>query len=98
MCRQTDKRHNAALAIVISAHDEQNILYRDHDHEGPKHEGKYAQHGLCASAAATKSLEALPEGVNWAGANVPIDNTQRADEEHRLFRLITMLRARALHC
>ncbi|KAG1242640.1 hypothetical protein G6F65_022913 [Rhizopus arrhizus] len=45
---QRHQRHDAALAVVVGAHDDGHVLQRDHDVQRPERQRQHAQHGCTA--------------------------------------------------
>ena len=56
--RQRQQRHDAALALVVGAHDEHDVLQRHHDDQRPEDQRQHAQHVLAAWRACRARLEA----------------------------------------
>jgi hypothetical protein len=59
-----EERHQgerAALAVVVGAHDQEDVFERDHDDERPQHQRHHAEHHLARELAARgRRREAFP--------------------------------------
>jgi hypothetical protein len=81
-----DERHerqDAALAAVVSPHDEGEVLEGDHEDHRPDHQREDADHVLGGGIDAVLAAEALLEGVERAGTDVAVHHAQRAERECR---------------
>jgi hypothetical protein len=56
--------------VVIGAHDEQQVLRRDDEHEGPEDEGDYAEHGFApvTRTGASPVVEDWDRGATFRGS------------------------------
>ena len=70
-----------ALASVVRAHDERDILDRDYDEQGPKHERKDPEHVVVIQRDWMNARERLFQCIQRAGADVAIDDPDRAHGE-----------------
>ena len=76
-----DQRHDAALAVVVRAHDEHDVLERDHDHDRPEDErddavDRVRVHGHRPGDVAA---EHRLDRVQGACADVAEHNAERAE-------------------
>jgi hypothetical protein len=70
---------DAALAVVVGPHDQDSVLGRDDDDQGPEDQRQDAQDGLWRRRAA--GLDGLLERVERAGADVAIDDAERRQRQ-----------------
>ena len=75
------QRENAALAVVVGAHDDGHVLDRRGDDERPDDEREHAERDVRRGRAA-RPVERGLEGVERARADVAVDDAERA-ERHR---------------
>ena len=79
-----EKRHqreNAALAVVVGAHDHRDVFDRRGDDQRPHDEREHAERDVRRGRAA-RPIERRLEGVERARADVAIDDAERA-QRHR---------------
>lgn len=88
--RQRREGQDAALAAVVRAHDDDDVLECHDDDERPGDQRKHAQHALAAHGR--PGIEALFDGVEGGGSDVAVDNAERAQDE-ALLRLGSIPRA-----
>jgi hypothetical protein len=76
------ERERAALAVVVGAQDEQHVLDRDDNDQGPQDERHDSEHHLASDCTARRgSRQRLLQGVQWTRADVAIDNAQCAQRQ-----------------
>ena len=73
----------AAFALVVGAEQNEHIFRGDDEDEGPQDERQHAEHRSARQIAlvAAGSLERDAEGIEWARADVAIDDTHAAERE-----------------
>ena len=75
--QQRGQGEDAALPLVVRAHDDRDVLDRDDQHQRVDDERQHAQHVLAGGRHGMRSEEALPHRVERAGADVAIDDADR---------------------
>ena len=78
--QQRGQGEDAALAVVVGAHHEREVLDRDDHDERPEHDRCHAV-GVGLRDLEVDVLERLPERVQRAGADVAEDDPQRAERQ-----------------
>src|SRR4051794_10588870 len=73
---QREERDDAALAAVIRLQDEDAVLDRDDDDEGPEDQGEDAQNGRGGQATVTCRVRGFLERVKRAGSDIAKHNAQ----------------------
>jgi hypothetical protein len=80
---QREQREDPALAAVVRAHHEQQVLARDHERERPDDERQHAQQVLAALHEAVVGVDALLERVEGTRTDVAEDHAERGEcEQH----------------
>ncbi len=74
---------DAALAVVVGAHDEAEVLDRHHHDQRPEHERQDAEQIAHRSVGAARAEQALLQRVQGAGADVAKHNPERAQTQSR---------------
>ena len=78
--QEREERHNAALAAIVGAHDEDRVLERDDEDQRPDNQRDNAEHRVRErSTAARRGLDGLLEGVKRARADIAVNNSKRAE-------------------
>ena len=72
-----------ALAAIVGAKDEEDILDRDDQGERPDDERQHAQHVGTRDPGPARCIQGLAEGVDRARPDVAIDDAQRAEHQRR---------------
>ena len=75
-----DERHereDAALAAVVSPHDEDEVLDRHDDGQRPEDEAEHPEHVPGRRLDSVVAVEALAQGVERTCADVAVDDAQR---------------------
>ena len=76
---QRGQREDAALALVVGAHHDHDVLDRDHQHEGVDDERQDAKDVLVRRRHGVRAEEALAHRVEGTGADVAVDDAKRRD-------------------
>ena len=71
---ERQQRENPALAVVVRAHDENDVLDADDDYQRPDDQRENAINVGGHRSEAVLQLETLTQGIEGAGAYVPIDD------------------------
>ncbi len=79
--QQPVKRKDAALALVLRAQNQQRVFDRDDHRQRPDHQRDAAQHVLRRPRHA--GLENLVHGVKRRGADVAVNDAERAKRQRR---------------
>ena len=74
---QIQQSENAALALVIGTHDQEDVFDGDDDDQCPKDHGQDPEHMFCVEGQAALRVEALTKGVDWARPNVAEHDAER---------------------
>ena len=85
---QRDQRQDAALALVVGAHHEQQVLDRHRDDQRPEDQRQHAEDvaGVTPGSACDAG-EAFAQRVERARADVAVDDAERGEDEERDARL-----------
>src|SRR5207247_10566336 len=76
------EREGAALAVVIGAQQDDDVLQRDDKQKRPQDERQHAEHSLAASEARGLGRDdCFVEGVERACAEVTVDDADGPDDE-----------------
>ena len=75
------QRQHPALAPVVGAQDEDDVLERDDQDQRPEHEREHAQHGGLAQVQPAGVAERLAQRVERAGADVAVDDAERRQHQ-----------------
>jgi hypothetical protein len=81
--QKCEEREDASLTTVVRAHDEGEVLDDDHERERPEEERLYAEHVRPRHLHAVRKREALTNGVERRGADVTVDDAERAQRQLR---------------
>jgi hypothetical protein len=86
------QRQDAALAVVVGAHHEDQILDADDDHQRPEDEREHPEDVVGSHHnAVTVAAEGLAHGIQRAGAHVAVDDAQRPERRRRQRRLAAVV-------
>src|SRR5919202_808554 len=77
----TTKRQNAALAAVVGAEDERDVLHADDEDQRPDDQRQHAVDVDDVRHEPVVGLEALLDRVKRAGADVAVDDAERGEGE-----------------
>ena len=81
---QGDERQDPALALVVGAQHEGDIFDRDDDRQRPEDQRQHAEHLLGRGRrAAGRGMQRLAQRIDRAGADVAIDDAERAEHQQR---------------
>ncbi len=78
---QRHQRERAALAVIVGAHEEQDVLAGDDEDQRPKEERGDPQHLRARDPAILGVVQRLAQGVERAGADVAVDDADRAQRQ-----------------
>ena len=76
---ESEQREAAALALVVGAHDDGDVFQRHDDHHRPEDQAEHAVDVQPVGNQGVVAGERLAEGVDRRGADVAIDDPDRAD-------------------
>lgn len=80
--RQRQHGDETAFAVVIGAQDQQHIFEGDDDRHRPEQQGQHAQNVVVCQRH-MPAMKHFLQGIQGAGADVPVHNTQCADGQAR---------------
>src|SRR5215218_3737079 len=78
--RQREQGNDAPFTTVVGLQDENAVLDRDHDDEGPEDQGEDAQHRLGGQIAVACCVRGLLERIKGAGSDVAEHNPECAED------------------
>ena len=81
--REGDERHDAALAAVVGAHNEEHVLQRHDDHQRPEHRRQAADYVGRVERDGMAGGEGLLDRVERAGADIAEDDAQGGEGQGR---------------
>src|ERR1700680_4189477 len=73
---QRNQRHDAALAFVVGAHDEDHVFEGHDDHQRPENRGDTAQYVRRGERYAVAGVEYFLYRIQWTGADVAVDHAK----------------------
>jgi hypothetical protein len=77
---QSKHGHDAALAVIVRAQDQDGVLERDDEEQRPKDEGDGSDHRVVLEGATCGcDLDGLLERVERTGADIAVDDAERAE-------------------
>ena len=79
---QGQHRDQAAFAVVVGAQDQQHVLQRDDDRHRPEDQRQHAE-DVVVRGRHVAAVEHFLQRVQRAGADVAVDDAQRADDDDR---------------
>ena len=91
---QCHQRQGAALALVVGAHQEEDVFERHHHHQRPKRQRHDADHGQIAADAGARMVDRLAQGVKRTGADVAEHHADGADGQGPKAAVLSGLAAR----
>jgi hypothetical protein len=71
---EREQRENSALAVVVRAHDENDVLDADDDYQRPDNQREDAVDVVGSWLDAVFELEAFAQRVEGTGTDVPVDD------------------------
>ena len=75
---------NAALTIIVGAHQEDDIFDGNNQYQRPKRETEYAKYRCFLNTARRRAVvERLAKGIKRAGTDVAEDDANGANSERR---------------
>ena len=80
---QRHQGQDAALALVVGAHDDHHVLHRDHQQQRPYDQRQDAEHVALVRRQAVVRPERFLQRVQRTGADIPEDHTQRTDHQRK---------------
>jgi hypothetical protein len=75
---QSHQGQGPALALVVGAHEEDDVLDRHEQGHGPEDQRHHAQHRMLGRRRAARMGQSLAQGVERAGADVAEHHADRA--------------------
>jgi hypothetical protein len=81
--QQAVERENAAFAVILGAQHQQRVLDRDDERDRPYRQGYRAQHVIGRRRDAGGTEKNLVDRIERRGADIAIDDTERADDQRR---------------
>ena len=79
---QCGESEDATFSVVVGAHDEHQVLDRDHGDQRPQDQREDAEHvGVGDREFVAGTFEGLTQRVERAGADVAVDDAERAEGE-----------------
>ena len=80
--RQRHQRERAAFAVVVGAQQEEDVFQRDDERQRPEDQRQDAEDfGLVTAPPCCRGARRLAKGVERAGADVAVDDTDAPDGE-----------------
>ncbi len=86
---QRHQRQDAAFARVVRAQQQQHVLQRNEDQQAPEDERQDAEDLGRLARATTCGMQGYLERIQRAGADVAVDDAERADDLRRQTRVVT---------
>lgn len=78
---QSGESEDPAFTIVVGPHDEEDVLDRDHDHQGPEDQREDPEDVDRVWIQTVGLAQRLPEGVQGTGAYVAVDDPESSERE-----------------
>ncbi len=78
---QRHQRQHAALAVIVGAHDHNDVFQGDDDQQRPGDQRQHAEHVVVRRLQAGEIAEAGLDGVERAGADVAEDDAERRQRQ-----------------
>jgi hypothetical protein len=79
--RQSHQREHPALALVVSAHDEEDVFQRHHQKQRPERQRHHAEDGGASHRVFGRLTHGRLEGVERAGADIAEHDANGADRQ-----------------
>ncbi|MNJ33482.1 hypothetical protein D3C77_281680 [compost metagenome] len=83
---QRGQGHDAALALVVGAQDEQHVLDRDHPDQRPEDQRQDTQHAVMVDRHPIVAGKHLLEGIQGAGADIAVHHPYRRHQQAQRLR------------
>ena len=78
--RNRHEGQDAALAVVVGAHHQEDVFHRDGEHQRPEDQGKHTEDLDAAHARVGEVLQAGLQGVERRSADVAVDDAEHAQD------------------
>ena len=78
---QREERQHAALALVVRAHDERQVLHADDERDAPEHQREQPQHVRVRGRDRVRAVDALLQRVERARADVAVHDAEGREGE-----------------
>jgi hypothetical protein len=78
---QRDERENTALALVVGAQHEQEVLHRHDQNQRPHDQREDAEHVRRGHRNLVRARKALPQGVQRTRPDVAVDDPKRRQDQ-----------------
>ena len=82
--RERHQRHHATLAVVVRPHHEEHVLDRHDDDQAPEEQREDAEDVGVADPKMVRRGKRSLKCVQRTGADIPEDDTERAEHQHQL--------------
>jgi len=80
--RQGHQSEGAALAVVVGPQQHDHVFEGDDENQGPEHQGQHADDALARhGAAGARGLNGFAQGVERAGADIAVNDAERAERQ-----------------
>ncbi|MCY1290815.1 hypothetical protein D9M70_399770 [compost metagenome] len=79
--QKSEQRQRAALPLVVGAQQEQHVLDRDDNRQRPDHQRDQADNLHVGHAVVGNRAQRFAKGIERAGADIAVDDTDRAKPE-----------------
>ena len=80
-CRESQQRHDAAFTAIVRTQYERHVFQRNYDHQQPEDRGDATDDVLRSQWDAVLWIERFLCGIERAGADIAVDDTQRQKGE-----------------
>src|SRR5437773_424472 len=80
---QCEKRQNSALAAVIRPQNEDDVFDTDDQDQSPQEQREDSINALLGRLQPVRAAEALAEGIQRAGSDVAVNDSQRRQRKKR---------------
>ena len=78
---QRHQREDAAFALVVRAHDEDQVLDRNQQRERPEDQRQDAEDVLARGRDAVRAVKTLTQRVQRTGADVAVDDAEGTERQ-----------------
>jgi hypothetical protein len=79
--RQRRQRQGAALAVIVGAHDDEDVFDRHHQNQRPENHGERAHHRDMVGQSALGGQHRGAQGIERRGADIAEHHAQRAQHQ-----------------
>ena len=80
---EREQRENAAFAAVVEAQDYGHVFQGNDQRDRPEHHRQHREHIRLGERQAVRAGERFLERVQRAGADVAVDDAERAEGQYR---------------